>query len=432
MAAAAESAEAESPFQSPKGLDSSPRAASASSVGTGEEAQAEEGEEEEKEDEEGEEEEEEEEEEPEGLIATLKIGEHLEQRLQKLDELGGAEDKSIEVDLTDQPLGDEGAARLRRGLAGKAPALRRLLLRRTGLGVSGFTDVGAIASECPALEVLVLTGNLAGPDCLLGELFNAVDNSRSLRTLELTGCDLGDAGIEPLCAALERWDSDMKQLTSLKRLVLGANKISSEGARRLGAMLSTARVLEELDISANRFCEEGGIAIAEGLRKNKAQLRWLDISQNRLKVAGTKPIVEVFMPSHPIFTIKLVRPTGTKVGMVLDSKMVVRGMEHGSVAEIYGAQNPSDVVVNGDRIIEVNGKTEPGEMTHALQTGEELTVTLTREAKRFEFLDLTQNLLGHAGAKELRKLVGQSQKGLLLGYQLRFDDGKRSMILDAT
>jgi len=332
----------------------------------------------------------------------------------------------------EEQLGDAGAARLREALTGKVETLKRLNLRRSGLGIEGYQEVGLLVRyNCPALEELVLSGNNAGPAALKGEPAEAINRAKNLRVLELQGCGLTDVGLEPLCEVMERFDEALYPVVGIKKLVLGTNRITAAGATRLGKMLSTNKKLEDLDLQDNELGQDGGHELAKGLIANKGRLARLNVSQNTLRVSGARPLFDVFLSKDAKFTIRINRKQGTKHGFVLDSQLVVTGLEFQGWIEKHNMEHQIDAVFIGDRIIDVNGKTEPADMMNELTVTEILDITLTRDGVCMEYLDISFNNLSTTGAEELRSLVGMELQGSLLGSQLRFDGGTRIVVLNA-
>lgn len=341
----------------------------------------------------------------------------------------------LELDFSgaspDEELGDEGAGRVRQALVGKSTSLMRLILRRAGLGVGGFREVGRLVLKCPALEVLVMSSNPAGPDALKGDFCEAIDDARSLKTLELLGVGLGDEGLDPLCVVFERFDEALRPMVGVTRLVLGSNGIGPAGAKRLASMLASNLKLKELDLADNYLREEGGRELAAGLVANKGRLSWLNASQNYLKLAGARPLFDVFFSKDARWTIRLNRAPGTKHGFALDQKFIVTGFDFQGYVEKHNYEKRVDAVFIGDRIIDVNGKTSLEDMFNELTVNEVLDVTLTRDGLCMEYLDICYNELACKGTEELRALAGLEMQGSLLGCQLRFDGGSRIMFLNA-
>eukprot|EP00913_Durusdinium_trenchii_P022061 g20731.t1 len=185
------------------------------------------------------------------------------------DEIEVTQDDLVEF-ATDGILTDINLA----GLAHKVSSLKRLSLRRVGLfGAAGFKEVGRLLTRCASLEFLDVSNNDAGPDGLRGDFCEALDDARSLRVLEMRGCGLRDRGLDPLCSVLERVD---------------------EGLRPVVAFLLR---IKDLDISDNDLQQAGGEHIADGLIGNKGRLQKLNISHNRLRVAGARAVLDRFLES---------------------------------------------------------------------------------------------------------------------------------------
>jgi len=339
-------------------------------------------------------------------------------------------DINLAATTSDEELGNAGFRALSASLANKVGNLRRLSLRRCGLfGSAGFREVGRLLTRCRSLEVLDVSNNDAGPEGLRGDFCEALDDARSLRVLEMRGCGLRDRGLDPLCAVLERVDEALRPVVAVQQLSLSTNHITQEGARRLGSMLSTNLKLEDLDISDNDLQEVGGEHIAEGLDGNKGRLQKLNISHNRLRVGGARAVLHKYLETDSILRVHIKRLPGTKHGFVLDG-MMVTGLEFMGWVERHNDKNPSEAVFAGDRIVDVNGKTEDDDMIYELTVVEDLEIVLARTGVCMKYLDICYNLLGTQGSEELMKLMGTRRRGSILGNQARLE-GNRIVLVNA-
>jgi Ran GTPase-activating protein (RanGAP) involved in mRNA processing and transport len=144
-------------------------------------------------------------------------------------------------------IGPDGARALARGLRGHATA-RALWLKRNPIGEEGLSAV---------LDVLPRT---------------------RLRTLDLTNCGLGDAGVARVVAALEQRN------VHIEHLFIGGNGL--EDAAPLARWLaSPGCTLETLFVSASRLGDAGATAIFRALASNR-RLMGLDLASNGIGGAG--------------------------------------------------------------------------------------------------------------------------------------------------
>ena len=125
-----------------------------------------------------------------------------------------------ELDLSDNPLGFDGASAL---AAARLPRLRALHLTRTRPGDAGVVAL-AESDLMAGLRALYLGGNNLSPT--VGTL-GAWGAPRNLRVLDLTENRLGDAG----AAAL----ADSPHLRGLIHLDLAQNTLEDAGAEALAA-----------------------------------------------------------------------------------------------------------------------------------------------------------------------------------------------------
>ncbi|XP_013365205.1 PREDICTED: NACHT, LRR and PYD domains-containing protein 3 isoform X3 [Chinchilla lanigera] len=140
--------------------------------------------------------------------------------------------KLVELDLSDNPLGDFGACLLCQGLAYPGCALGKLCLVNSGLTSVGCSALASVLKTTRSLTHLYLRGNALGnaglkllcegllhPSCKLQmleldncsltshscwDLSTVVTSSRSLRKLSLSNNDLGDLGVMMLCEVLRQ------------------------------------------------------------------------------------------------------------------------------------------------------------------------------------------------------------------------------------
>eukprot|EP00933_Yihiella_yeosuensis_P034887 TRINITY_DN28390_c0_g1_i1.p1 TRINITY_DN28390_c0_g1~~TRINITY_DN28390_c0_g1_i1.p1 ORF type:complete len:466 (+),score=99.86 TRINITY_DN28390_c0_g1_i1:31-1398(+) len=354
--------------------------------------------------------------------AKKKVKSALEKKFADLEKHSEKE-IGIEVDLRGEPIGDAGAARIKKALEQKGGTIKRLILQRCGLTRNGIVDIGVLTESMPVLEFLCLSGNLAGPTCLKDPFADAMDRHKTLKVLDISGCEIGDTGLDPLMLVLERWDDSLKPRVPLEKLNLGFNGIGPVGMRRIATMLSTSRHLEELVLEGNPLGPEGGEELAKGLLGNKGRVRRLHLTNCLLKEKGAKALAKVFKVHPPTFTIEFKRRAGTSSGFVLDGENVM-GVEGASWLDLYGQENPPNAVFAGDRVVKVNEKTEIEEMAHELNTQEDLQVTVTRPETGIEYMDIQCNQLGASGAKKVREILGKEREGGLLGCTLRCDSGR--------
>jgi hypothetical protein len=110
------------------------------------------------------------------------------------------------------------------------------------------------------------------------QLLQVFDNDKSLRELNLSGKQIGDAGAQALATALET-------NSSLSTLWLNNNQIGAEGAQDLATALQTNKTLTGLDLWNNQIGDAGAQALSSALHTNSS-LRELYLLGNQIGDAG--------------------------------------------------------------------------------------------------------------------------------------------------
>mmetsp|Transcript_113458 Transcript_113458/g.178465 ORF Transcript_113458/g.178465 Transcript_113458/m.178465 type:complete len:332 (-) Transcript_113458:282-1277(-) len=193
-----------------------------------------------------------------------------------------------EINLSDNLIGDEGASWLQLGLSGH-PQLKTLLLPRTGMTATGVKDIGKLIGDLPAIETVVLSSSTIDSHGLEGDFCEGLTKNKSLKSLYLAVCRLGDKGIVPLC------EGPLKNHPTLEHISLNYNRLEAVAASSLATMLSTNQTLRYLDVCGNSLGPEGAKAICQGLKANKGVLQKLGFAQNAIKYEGGKALVEFFL-----------------------------------------------------------------------------------------------------------------------------------------
>merc|ERR1719387_2064338 len=103
-----------------------------------------------------------------------------------------------EIILSDNKIGDEGAKWLQEGLMGNT-SLKKLLVARCNMKAEAFKYMGKLLGDCPSLEEVVLSSNVAGPKGLDGDFCEGLKKNKNLKSLYLGVCRLSDEGIRSLC-----------------------------------------------------------------------------------------------------------------------------------------------------------------------------------------------------------------------------------------
>ena len=117
------------------------------------------------------------------------------------------------------------------------------------------------------------------------KLTEFLENPTGVKTLVLTGNDIGYEGVEFLAEAL-------KTNKTLQNLDLMNNRFGPKGVEFLAEALKTNKPLQTLHLGYNKIGNEGAIAIAEALKINKT-LQTLDLKNNWIEDEGKFAIEEV-------------------------------------------------------------------------------------------------------------------------------------------
>ncbi len=180
-------------------------------------------------------------------------------------------DRLHTLDLVNTGLLDAGLRVLAEALADNQ-GLRHLYIGTNGLGPESARALADALHESDRLESLFISCNRLGDEGA-AIIADALRTNRTLRRLSLASNRMGPAGAEALADALSSEDSGLRFLglgwTRATAAVgeLG-NRIGNEGAIALARMLRRNRSLRALDVSHNRIAQAGIDAISEALDEN--------------------------------------------------------------------------------------------------------------------------------------------------------------------
>ncbi|XP_053505803.1 NACHT, LRR and PYD domains-containing protein 12-like [Ictalurus furcatus] len=175
-------------------------------------------------------------------------------------------------------------------------ASRKAIIRCDSLGVRSWSAlVSALSSETSNLrelhltvKTLDLTGNELG-DSGVKSLCAGLENPHcKVETLRLSGCYVSDEGCAALTSALR---SNPSHLTELH---LSYNNVGDSGVKNLSAVLENPHCkLEILRLYNCGVSDEGCAALTSALRSNPSHLRHLNLSENKLGDSGVKSLSAV-------------------------------------------------------------------------------------------------------------------------------------------
>lgn len=273
-----------------------------------------------------------------------------------------------DLDLSDRPLGDEGAVWLSNLMTELQPSsLRRLLFQRINITPEGCSVLGDVIKQVQGVQVVDIGGNDVGPTGLQGGLTDGILDTGSITSLSLKGCLLEDRGIPAVCEIISFVPGALAKDLRLEHLNLSCNKIGLDGVKCLRQALAENTSLRSLDLSANVLGADAVEVLLEGLA-GKAERH-----ESMLKRNGVAP-----------------RPW--------------KGIQ-----ELNLCQNQLQL---------------EGVMMLAKHFASPAGSILLR-------LDLCHNAVPNQGVAEVKKELGQPVKGDLHGWVLQFDGGVRQMRLNA-
>lgn len=186
-----------------------------------------------------------------------------------------------ELHFTDNLLLDDGAAGL--GLAlSSAPFLGNLVLSGNGIGPAGVLEMCSNLIGATSLHSLSITGIEGGANSWMSNKVE-VDGAKgltkfmksqncNLRTLVLSGANLGDAGARELAKGIAG-------NSVIKMIDLHRNSIGDDGATALAKAFAEAPSLELVVLTANKISDSGALALSEAISRNPV-LKVVDVDMN--------------------------------------------------------------------------------------------------------------------------------------------------------
>ena len=142
------------------------------------------------------------------------------------------------------------------------------------------------------------------------DVFRLVAHTPNLRTLDLDQTEFGDAGVAKLFTQLAQHKPE--QPLPLRHIYLNAVGIGVKGAKAIAEYLATPHCkLDALYASNNPFGDEGVIALAEGLKKNKSLTR-LSLTSVGISDNGTISLCEALLQHPTLATLDLGQSIATR------------------------------------------------------------------------------------------------------------------------
>jgi Ran GTPase-activating protein (RanGAP) involved in mRNA processing and transport len=201
-----------------------------------------------------------------------------------------------ELNLSDNNIGDEGAKWLLNGLTSTTSTgeqvgknLKVLLMPRARMGTAGMKAMGGVIGASNSLQNVILSSNICDAEGVEGEFCAGLSKNKSVKSLCLAACRLGDKGVAHLAAG------PLKSHPALEHVSLAYNRLNAAAAKSLAQMLAVNTALRYLDICGNSIGAEGALALVDGLKKNKGNLTRIGVAQNEIQLAGAKAFCDFFM-----------------------------------------------------------------------------------------------------------------------------------------
>lgn len=157
------------------------------------------------------------------------------------------------------------------------------------MGADGFRALGPLLASSAGLEHLVLSSNICDGDGTDGEFSKGLAENKSLKSLVLAACRLGDKGVEHLCGG------PLRSHPALEHLCLTYNRLEVDAAKSVNGMLAMNQALRYLDLCGNSLGPEGAELLVEGLKANKGRLQKLGVAQNGIRLKGARALSSHFM-----------------------------------------------------------------------------------------------------------------------------------------
>jgi len=147
-------------------------------------------------------------------------------------------------------------------------------------------------AQAPLLESL----EIRSPDCFgdneASHIAGILESNTSLRRLSLAGNSITSRGAKYIAAAL-------KVNTGLTKLDLGNNSIADVGAQVLADALKKNTSLRRISLGCNKIGDDGAQALADMIKVNE-HLYELDASYNNITEVGKQAIFSAIRPDSTI------------------------------------------------------------------------------------------------------------------------------------
>lgn len=210
-----------------------------------------------------------------------------------------------QLNLSSNPIGDEGVRVLANSLQSGRCVLESLSLAHASLSDSGAIDVAMALPQLGSLTSLVLSHNTIR-DSGASALADTLCNHDTLDSLDLSYNYVSDSGAARLADSLP-------YTTTLECLVLGANRIGDTGAGALARKLMQNSSVEYLILAHNRITDAGARSLADAL-SHRLSAQKLYLYLFRTQVLFDSFAFTRLQPNTSLKTLSLIGNQLTDVG----------------------------------------------------------------------------------------------------------------------
>lgn len=229
-----------------------------------------------------------------------------------------------ELDVSNTSLGDIGV-QVVAGFLTSMPSLLTIKLAHVNMSHIGVTSLAESIRFCNSILNIMISDNDIGEEGALA-IKNVLTHKRNFKAINVSGCFVGttDGGRQFLAelskcpelqeihlmsmslddASLLTLSQGLAQMTSVKILMLGNNKITPIGIQHLADSLVHCPEMEALDLSCNSIEDAGADRLAAVLPRLK-KIKKISISQSKISSLGGLAIIKAIGQCQFMEDIKL-------------------------------------------------------------------------------------------------------------------------------
>ncbi|CAF1531985.1 unnamed protein product [Rotaria sordida] len=230
--------------------------------------------------------------------------------------------------------------------------LKTLDLSHNQTGDEGAQHLGKVLEQNKTLTTLNLRSNKISHEGAR-HLSKGLEQNRTLTTLDLSYNHIGHQGIQHLSKALE-------QNQTVTTLTLYQAEIGDEGAQHLGkALEQNKQTLNTMDLSHNQIGDEGAQHLGKALEKNQT-LTTLDLSRNQIDDEGVQHIGKALEQNQALTTLDLnCNQIGTQgaqyLGKALERNQTLITLNlNDNEIDVQGAQHLAKALEQNQTLITLN------------------------------------------------------------------------------